>query len=121
MDLVTTHTFRYPGASGAVLNADEFATVDATGALVAASAATGLATLGTLTASGTGDGATLFTIKLGGLVLADNDGAHAVTAASIGDPCYLTDGHTVSSNATGTSVAGTVLGFVGAKVLVKIA
>lgn len=121
MDTVLTPTFKYPGNSGAVLVADEFACVNATGFLVAGSVATGLAVLGTLTESATGDGVAKLTVKLGGMVLATNDVANAVAVAHIGDPCYVVNGSTVSSLATGGSIAGTVIGFMGTKVLVRIA
>jgi hypothetical protein len=121
METVLTPTFKYVGKTGAVLNADEFACVDATGELVAGAVATGLAVLGTLVESVTGDGVTKQTIKLGGKVLANNDVTAAVAVAHIGDPVYVFNGSTVSSNSTGTSVAGICLGFVGTKVLVRIA
>lgn len=121
MDTVLTPTFRYVGKTGAVLNVDDFACVDANGELVAGVVGTGLAVLGILTESGTGDGVKKFTVKLGGKVLATNDATAAVAAAHVGDPVYVFNGSTVSSNSTGTSVAGVCIGFVGTKVLVRIA
>lgn len=121
MEQVSTPTFRYAGASSAALVVDEFACVNASGELIAGAVATGFSVLGVLAESATGDGSTKVTVKLGGKVLATNDVTDPVAVAHIGDPCYVFDGSTVSSNATGTSVAGTVLGFVGTKVLVRIA
>ena len=41
----------------------------------------------------------------------DNDESDPVTVAHVGLPCYVFDDHTVSSDSSGTSVAGTVMGF----------
>lgn len=38
-----------------------------------------------------------------------NSGANAITQAMVGGPCYVEDDETVSSDATGTSMAGKVI------------
>lgn len=41
----------------------------------------------------------------------DNDESDPVTQAHVGGPCYVFDDHTVSSDSSGTSEAGKVMGF----------
>lgn len=117
----------YVLANNAVARNGEFACINASGLAAAAAVGTGLTCVGFFDTSHgndvTGDGTTA-TVRIrfmdsNELLVADNDGTNALTAASVGKTAYLFDGHTVSSNATGTSIAGKVVGFRGSKVLVK--
>lgn len=119
MDLVTTHDFQYVVADGETIAVDTFATVDAAGELVAATATDTIKVIGVNTVDLTGDGVVKAAVRFGKMVLATNSGTTALTAADIGGPCYIAGPETVSGN-TAASEAGTVVGFVGNKVLVKL-
>ncbi len=58
------------------------------------------------------------TVRRGALLWA-NSSTDAVTAALIGKPCYMADDCTVAATATGSSAAGTVLGFEAELVIVE--
>jgi len=127
MNQVHTPNLFFVGASAATLATDGFACVDSTGELVTPAVATGLKTIGTLVVGSEGmpsdqaNGSARFEVRIGRqLVLAVNDETDPVTVAHIGASCYVKDSHTVSSDNTGTSVAGVVKGFQGTKVLVQI-
>lgn len=122
MERVLTQTHMFPAKNGADIQVDGFAVLDNTGNFVTPAAGTGLVVLGIHTDGGTGDGSSkLWTCTLGGQVLAENDGTDAVTVAHIGKYVYLAGPHSVSSKATGGSVAGVCKGFFKGKVLVQIA
>jgi len=105
-------TDRYAGTVSDVFVAGTMATVDtATGLLVEAAVATGLVVVGAHQISATGDGTTKLVVERWPFVVCDNDGTDPVTIADLGGPVYVFDSTTVSSNATGTSVAGTLAGF----------
>lgn len=62
--------------------------------------------------SGGTAGAISVTVRRG-VYLWDNDTTNPVTIAHVMGPCYIVDDHTVCSLATGSSIAGTVLGIDG--------
>lgn len=54
-----------------------------------------------------------------GAHLWDNDAANPITAAHIGGSCYITDDCTVTALATGSGIAGKVLGLEDGQVIVE--
>lgn len=115
-----TPTLSFVGASAAVLETDGFACLDSTGKLVTPAVGTGLTVSGLIQEGGTGDNATVFVVDRVKFVLANNDTTDAVTAASLNKAVYVFDAHTVSSDSTGTSVAGIARDIKGTKILVEI-
>lgn len=111
----------YVLATGAVAVDNEYACLTAANTVTAASVTTGLRLIGLFDipngASITGDGTKTVRVRFlapNEYLSSDNDGTDAVTAA--GQVVYLTNGHTVSTNDTGTSIAGVSIGFDGSKV-----
>lgn len=66
------------------------------------------------------DGELLCEVRAGVFLFDSVVGGDAVEAADVGSLCYVYDDHTVSTDATGTSIAGRVVGFSGAQVMVLI-
>lgn len=83
-----------------------------TGALVAAVAGNAnLLTIGVFDETLTGDGSITVRVRLSREIWLDifaNDVTNAVAAVDVGSACYWLDSETVSSDATGNSVAGRV-------------
>jgi len=110
---VRRFNYRFPVAADQVIYEGATAVIDsATGYAVVPSVATGLVTKGwaaqgqNVDSTGFADGEKTILIEYG-VVLRKNDATDPVTN---GDKiCYIFDDETVSSNATGTSIAGGVL------------
>lgn len=123
MELVTTHDMQYVVTNGAVIEPDTFAVIEqTTGKIVTTpvysfGSGTSLSSVGIHTESMTGDGVATASVRLGKTVLADNSVGDPLDNTHIGALCYVEGPNTV--RAAGYSIAGTVVGFVGTKVLVK--
>lgn len=119
MDKFIAHDQFVVVATAEEVEVDTFACVDSSGQLVAATASAAITVIGVLNDSVTGDGALKAQVLHGRCVLATNSALTALTAADIGGPCYIEGPETVSGDNT-DSEAGTVLGFIGGKVMVKV-
>ena len=117
-----SHTYAVTDA--AVITDGDFVCLTSAGRVSPAAVATGLRLIGLADIAGggsvTGNSGGTVTVQVrffraGEVVIADNDTTDAVDAA--GEIVYLFDTHTVSDDATGTSIAGVCVGFKGTKVV----
>ncbi len=102
-----------PVAASAVLYAGALIVANATGYAAPGSVAADLTAMGMATEkvdnSAGADGDLNIEVLRGRAFKFKNDGTNPVTQAHLGQDCYVFDDETVSSNATGTSVAGKVV------------
>lgn len=125
----------YPVNGGATLEAGKLAALDAQGNLVTPTETVGLIVAGRVEGKGGGisagmdvdnsaglDGAETADVRPGVYLCNNSAAADEITAAEVGDPCYIIDGETVAkTDGVGTrSVAGIVVGFEGTKVAVAV-
>lgn len=103
-------------AAATTIYAGALVAADATGKAVPATKAADLTALGC--AEHNASAGERVTVRRG-VFLWDNSGTDAVTDALIGKLCYMEDDCTVAATATGSSAAGTVLGFEGDQVIVE--
>lgn len=83
-----------------------------TGIVDVGQTSTALLPIGVFAESLTGDGTTEVNVRLSQELKAnwwDNDSGTAVASTDVGNNCYAVDGHTVSMDSTGRSIAGRVL------------
>ena len=103
-----------PVAASAVIHAGALVVANASGYVAPGSTATPLTALGraeeAVDNTGGSNGDVKARIRRGKAFRFANDGANAVTQAHLGKDCYIVDDQTVSSDNTGRSVAGKVLG-----------
>jgi len=103
----------HPVAAGAVGFEGGILVVNAAGFASPGIAAANLTSVGKTNKSydnsGGADGAFMVTARVDDACRYDNDPVDPVTRAHIMKPCYIKDDHTVSSDATDRSVAGTVV------------
>jgi len=106
----STRTFTLTNTE--VAEQDKLCCIDtATGKAVAGTVDTGLVPIGTFAESLTADGDSPVKVNLFRevkLTWWENSGSNAVTAAMLLGPCYIEDDVTVSSDDSGTSLAGRV-------------
>ncbi len=103
-------------AAATTIYAGALVAADSTGAAVPATKAADLTAIGR--AEHDAAAGERVTVRRGAF-LWDNSSTDAVTAALLGKLCYMEDDCTVAATATGSSVAGTVLGFEGDQVIVE--
>lgn len=103
-------------ATGKTIYAGGLVAADATGKAVPATKAASLTAIGCADHNATAG--ERVTVRRG-VFLWDNSSTDAVTEALIGKSCYMEDDCTVAATATGSSVAGTVLGFAADQVMVE--
>jgi len=112
-----------PVAGSTTIYKGALVALNATGYLVPMSVATGLIARGVakeqVDNSGGADG-DLNCKSETGIYKFVNDGTNPVSRATIGDNVYAEDDQTVSTNATGTSVAGELVDFDGTNAFVKV-
>ncbi|HWP52228.1 MAG TPA: hypothetical protein VN626_11080 [Clostridia bacterium] len=103
-------------AAGKTIYAGGLVAADATGKAVPATKAASLTAIGCAEENAAAGN---YVSVRRGTFLWDNSSTDAVTEALIGKSCYMEDDCTVAATATGSSVAGTVLGFEGDQVIVE--
>ncbi len=103
-------------AAGVTIYAGALVAADATGKAIPATKAESITAIGC--AEENAAAGERVTVRRGAF-LWDNSSTDAVTAALLGKSCYMEDDCTVAATATGSSAAGTVLGFEGDQVIVE--
>ncbi|MBA1445870.1 MAG: hypothetical protein M3H12_18775 [Chromatiales bacterium] len=101
-------------AAAAMIYGGSLVVADANGYAAPGSISANLAAMGRaeefVDNTGGADGEKTVRVRRGRAFKFENSGTNPLTQAHVGRSCYVEDDQTVSSNATGTSVAGEVLG-----------